>query len=437
MALGGGTFISQNKVLPGTYINFVSAAAASATLSDRGIATMPLELDWGESGKVIEVTSGDLQKNSQKVFGYSYDSAKMAPLRELFKGAKTLYTYRLNGSGNKADCTYATAKYAGVRGNDLKIVISLNVDDNNKFDVAAYLDSELIDLQEGVASASALVNNDYLEYKTSATLAVTAGTSLTGGTNSAVTGTQHQNYLDAIESYSFNTMGVITTDGTTKALYDAFVKRMRDEIGVKFQLVLHQYTTADYYGVISVENVVTDAGASNAALVPWVVGQVAGCEVNKSLSNKKYSGEYTVNTAYTQAQLSAAITAGKFMFHSVNGEVRVLEDINTLTTTSDTLGDIFKDNQTVRVVDQIGNDIAVVFNTKYLGTVPNDKPGRTALWSDIVKHHQQLEEIRAIEDFDPADVTVEQGDSKKAVVVTDLVTVVNAMTKLYMTVTIQ
>lgn len=29
MALGGGTFTSQNKELPGAYINFVSAASAS------------------------------------------------------------------------------------------------------------------------------------------------------------------------------------------------------------------------------------------------------------------------------------------------------------------------------------------------------------------------------------------------------------------------
>lgn len=45
MAFGGGTWITQNKVLPGAYINVVSAGIASAALSDRGIATMPLELD--------------------------------------------------------------------------------------------------------------------------------------------------------------------------------------------------------------------------------------------------------------------------------------------------------------------------------------------------------------------------------------------------------
>lgn len=129
MALGGGTFTSQNKELPGAYINFVSAASASAALSDRGIATMPLELDWGVEGEVFEVTNEDFQKNSLKLFGYAFDSPKMLGLNDLFMGAKTLYAYRLNGGGDKAANTYATAKYCGVRGNDLKIVIQKNADD--------------------------------------------------------------------------------------------------------------------------------------------------------------------------------------------------------------------------------------------------------------------------------------------------------------------
>ena len=44
MALGGGTFLVQNKVLPGAYINFISVPYASATLSDRGYATIPLPM---------------------------------------------------------------------------------------------------------------------------------------------------------------------------------------------------------------------------------------------------------------------------------------------------------------------------------------------------------------------------------------------------------
>ena len=113
-----------------------------------------------------------------------------------------------------------------------------------------------------------------------------------------------------------------------------------------------------------------------------------------------------------------------------------MADVNSMVTVSDTQGDIFKENQTVRVIDQIGIDIAVLFNTKYLGVVPNNAAGRISLWSDIVKHHEQMQEIQAIENFSDADVKVEQGSTKKSVVVTDLVTIVNAMGKLYMTVTV-
>lgn len=69
MALGGGTFLVQNKILPGAYMNFVSVANASATLSDRGIATIPLDMNWGPENQVMTVEQGDFLKNSQKISG--------------------------------------------------------------------------------------------------------------------------------------------------------------------------------------------------------------------------------------------------------------------------------------------------------------------------------------------------------------------------------
>lgn len=84
MALGGGTFVTQNKILPGAYINFVSLASASATLSDRGTVTMPLMLDWGNESGVFEVTNGDFQKSTMKLFGYAYTDDKMKALRKRY-----------------------------------------------------------------------------------------------------------------------------------------------------------------------------------------------------------------------------------------------------------------------------------------------------------------------------------------------------------------
>ena len=433
MALGGGTFFTQNKVLPGAYINFISASKASATLSDRGYAAMAIELDWGVENTVFEVTNGDLQKNSMKLFGYDYTAPQLKGLRDLFLNLKTLYLYRLTSGGVKATNTYATAKYCGTRGNDLKVVISNNVEEEEKFDVSLYIDDTTLLDKQTVSQMSELVDNDYVTWKSGASLSETAGEPLSTGTNGTVNGLAHQTFLDKAESYYFNILGCVSTEDEIKSLYVAYTKRLRDEVGAKFQLVVHN-KEADYEGVINVINDVEESPVSS--LIYWVTGAEASCAVNASLLNKKYDGEFTVKADYTQSQLEGFINKGKFAFHNVGSDVRVLSDINTLLTVSDTKGDVFKENQTIRVCDQIANDIANIFNTRYLGVVPNDANGRISLWNDIVKHHQQLQDIRAIENFTSEDITVAQGDSKKAVVVYDKVTVVNAMAQLYMTVEI-
>lgn len=445
MALGGGIWAVQNKVLPGTYINFSSVAKASATLSDRGYAAMPLMLDWGPDSTVFTVTSGDFQKNSLKIFGHAYTDDALLPLRELFQYTQTLYAYRLNGGGAKAACAYCTAKYSGIAGNKLYVVIAANADNADLFDVSLYYDTTLLDTQT-VAAATALKDNDFVAWKTTASLTATAKTPLTGGTNGTANAAAHQAALDKFESYSFNTLGCPSDDSTTIKLYINYTKRLRDEVGAKFQTVIFNLDSneklADYEGVIEIGSKATDydsgiSGLGQYGLVYWMTGASAGCAVNKSNTNKKYDGELTVDVDRTQAELEAAIKAGRLMFHNVNGDVRILEDIDSLITVSDTKGDVFKSNQTIRVCDQIANDTAVLFNTRYLGTVPNDAAGRIALWNDICKLHQDLESIRAIEDFDPDSVTVEQGDTKKAVLCTvkDL-NVVNAMAQLYMSVII-
>ncbi|MBD5082133.1 MAG: phage tail protein [Ruminococcaceae bacterium] len=434
MALGGGTFTVQNKELPGAYINFVSAANAASALSDRGICTMPLELDWGPEGEVFEVSSGDFQKNCLEIFGYDYTDEKLKGLRELFLNARTLYAYRLNSGSAKASNELAEAVYGGVKGNELKIAVAVNADDAGLFDVSTLLGSNEVDVQT-VGSAEELVPNKYVKWKDGAVLSAMAAVPLTGGENGSVSGDAHQKYLDKIEAYSFNVMGAAVTDDKVKALYAAFNKRMREEMGIKFQLVLYRHG-ADYLGTVNVKNMAVDDVVGEAGLVYWVTGALAGCEVNRSLQNRIYDGKLEIKADYTQTELKKSVKTGEFVLHKVGGDLRVLADINSMVTFSDAQGEVFGENQTVRVIDQIANDIAVLFNTKYLGAVPNDKAGRVSLWSDIVKHHQQLSEIGAIEGFADSDVTVEQGNSKKSVVVTDSVTVANAMSKVYMTVTV-
>ena len=398
-------------------------------------------LSWGPENEVFTVTSGEFQNNSKAIFGYAYNHPKLLALREIFLHATTVYCYRLGLGAIKAANTHATAKYPGVRGNDLTITIAPNVDDPGQWDVSTILDGIQVDIQT-VAKAEDLAANDYVVFNANTKLEATAGMPLTGGVDAeGITGDSHQAFLDKIEPYAFNAMCCPAADPTIVKLYAAYCQRMRDEAGAKFQLVAWQPSTVDYEGVIGVWNTATHPTIPDVdehAIVYWATGAQAGVAVNKSLTNAKYDGELVLDTELTQVELTTALKAGKFMFHNVNGQIRILEDVNTLLTLTDTKGEVFQSNQTMRVCDQIANDIAVLFNERYVGVVPNDASGRSTLWGDITHYIGELEKIRAVENFNPDTVTCEQGDRKKAVLVTvNGLNVVNAMAQLYMSVIIQ
>lgn len=431
MALGGGTYTTQNKVLPGAYFQFVSNATALAGISDRGVAAMAMELDWGTDGKIFDVTAADLQKNSMALFGHDYSSDKLKGLRDLFCYASTLHCYKLNSNGVKASNDYATAISTGIRGNDLRIVITANVDDESLFDVITYLETTKVD-EQTVSKMAELNDSSYVVWKKDAVLALTAGVPLSGGTNGDVNGESHQTFLDKLESYpDTNAVGYAGTDEAVKLLYIAFAKRMRDEVGIKMQAVVHR-KAGDSIACVNVKNTVNDADWNAASSVYWATGVIAGMAANKSATNLTYNGEFDINTDYTQKELESAILAGEWTLHQVGSEVHVLEDINSLVTVSETEGEVFKDNQTVRIIDTIATSVASVFAQKYLGKIPNNASGRISLWSDICSIHQNLADIGCLEEFSESDVVVEQGESKKSVLVTSAITVVNAITKLYM-----
>lgn len=432
--LGGGTFVTQNKTLPGAYINFVSATTNSNGMSARGIGAMCFSSDWLAQSVVTEITAEDFLTNSIKILGHDYGDDSMLVLREFFKNGSKLYAYNLNGGGIKANNTYCTAKNAGTRGNDLKTVIAKNVDNTNLYDVSTYLGTMLVDKQT-VATAKDLVGNDFVTFQPSASLAVTAGTNLTGGTNGTFNETQvAQNFINALEPYSFNGLCVVTDNSSVNSLLAAYTKRMRDSIGKKFQAVVFDTdNNYDYDGVIVVPN---QSDEDDGVVVAWVLGATCSCEINKSLVNTTYNGELEIDSNYTQLELEDFIKNGLFVFNKVGAEIRVLKDINSLKTTTDEKGDVFKNNQTVRICDQIATDYANIFNTRYLGKVPNDKSGRSALANDFTKYCNDLMTIRAIEDFTSDDIVVDIGDTKTSVVATNTIKVVNTMEQLYMKVVI-
>ena len=108
--LGGGIYVTQNKTLPGSYMNFVNASSASSAIGDRGVVAIALPLNKS-AGSVITITNVEFATNCSELLGKEYNSADVAPLREIFRHANKVHIYDLGEDGTVADAVKALEAY--------------------------------------------------------------------------------------------------------------------------------------------------------------------------------------------------------------------------------------------------------------------------------------------------------------------------------------
>ena len=92
-----GTWTSQNKVLPGAYLNFRTNAPLSITPGERGIVVLLQEMSKGIAGEMYTITALDQSKYPTDV-----TAADKLLANEALKGAKTVIIYNL-GTAHTAD----------------------------------------------------------------------------------------------------------------------------------------------------------------------------------------------------------------------------------------------------------------------------------------------------------------------------------------------
>lgn len=438
--MAAGTWLVQNKVRPGTYVNFETEPKPLGTLGDRGIATMALPLSWGESKEIIEIEAGE---NLKKKLGYTIIDEELLLVRETMKRAKKLLLYRLN-EGTRASATVTEvdksliiiAKYSGVRGNDITVVIQENIDDEAKFDVYTLVDGAEVDVQT-VGTTAEIVDNGWVTF--GGELIQTAGASLTGGADEEVTNSDYMDYLDAIQVREFNTMALVSEDPLLKSVFVSFIKRLREDEGYKVQCVMENYPIADYEGIISVKNgVILSDGTTIPAVqaTAWVAGATAGANVNQSLTYSPYDDAVDTDEKYTNSQIIAALKKGEFIFVPSDGRAIVEQDINSLTSYTPKHGKAFSKNRVIRVFDSINNDFVRIFERYYIGKVDNNVDGRNLLKSECINYLTTLEGINALQNFNPqTDITVEQGEGIEDVYSEIYIQPVDAIERIYMLVT--
>lgn len=458
----GGTWTAQNKVRPGAYINFDGITSASLTSGTRGTVAVPMELPWGPTDKLITITSSDYTRGrTLSTIGLSLGTEAIKPLQEVFKNATIALVGRINGTG----ATIATAtigqyedpdtgtevdiivsaNYAGSLGNSITISVVANTV-TGKFDFITLVNGTERDRQS-VVNLGNFQENDFItitgpdEFE----FAALAGTSLAGGTDGTADADSYASFLGLCEDTpTWNTLAANSEEVATSTLVATFIENLRENEGRKAQAVVADYNSANYEGVISVnQGYIIEADdpddnyeVSVGLFTCWVAGITAGANINESNTYALIQGATAIINPMSSSEIEQALVSGMFVIsRRQDGGVVVEKDINTLFSYPSNRNYAFTKNRVIRTLDDIANQITQVWENSYIGKVSNNDVGRNLFRVDIINYLSTLQDIVAIQNFAAAtDVEVLPGIDIESVVVNLAIQPVDSMEKLYMTV---
>ena len=440
----GGTWLSQNKVRPGAYINFSSVPRPSTTVGDRGIATMALPLSWGAEGELIDVYSTDLLDGSSLAsVGMTAFDAESKLLRLMLSGCYLAKIYRLNSGGARAVGAVGEllvrAKHPGEFGNEITIAVTAT---GALFTVTTYVSGASRDSQT-VALVGELDNNDFVEFSGSGALTPNAGFPLEGGTDGTVQpSTAYPAYLALAMKARWQTMALTQDTTQYNPIFAEFAETMRETEGRFVQVALSNYAGADYPGVINSD---CGVGLADGSVVTadeaaaWVAGITAGASVIQSNGSRPFPDAIRILNERTNSEIIDALKAGMFILSTnQRGDIKVEDDINSLHTFTPARNRDWRLNQVVRVLDEIGTTVSDIWEQSYQHKVQNNDNGRMIFKADIIGYFNQLMNLGAITDFAGADdIVVDRGMDLDAVTADVLAQPVAAMSKLYMQVNVK
>lgn len=427
------TWTTQNKRLPGAYVNFKARKEQKALVSGEGIPALMLQGQTLAAPGFHTVAQGT---DLVKLFG---TTAKIAYVAEaLAVASKVLVYVPASTGGTKATGTEGgltvTAVKEGTEGNKLVVKIISN---GPNVTVTTVLDNAQVDSQD-VQANQLPAANDYVTF--SGTLP-SGGASqeqiqLSGGADGSIDNSVDK-FIAELSKQDFRVVAYGTDTADDKKKLVAAVKEWRSE-GRAIVAVINNYAEANNEGVISVDNGVTLADGTKLTSKEAIyrVAALSATAGSKSLTHAEYVGAIDCD-AKTPQEIAQAIEKGNIVFRVFRGRVLIAQDVNTLVTPSDGQNDDFKKNKLVRTMDIIGEAIQAVFVENFVGQVVNDIDGRELFKQHLIVRVLDPLVAQSALTYSADDIKVAEGSQKEAILVTLGVKLADAMEKLYVTVEVK
>jgi len=439
--MAGGIFDKQNKIRPGVYQNIRTNKLRTTESNINGIVAIALELDFGEEQGITKIEN---EADIYNKLGYNLADDKVLLLREIIKETSKILVYRLNG-GEKAKVTIEedktiSAKYPGIKGNEITVIITNNVDDTTKYDVITYLKGIKVDSQT-ISKYEEFNENNYITIKGEGEITKAVTLKLEGGTTETIDeASAYPKFLEALELEDYNYIAYCGTEDATKALIVAFVRRMNEQEGIRVKAVMGEYT-ADYEKIITIKNgVILEDGRvlTNAQCAAYFAALSSVSDINQSNTYTQYKGAIDANPRLNNTDIEKALKKGQIVFTRKNDETVIIEqDINSLVTFTLEKNSDFSKNRVVRALDGLVSDIKHIFENNYIGKISNNVDGRSILRAAIIDNIKEKQNRGAFQNFTEDDVSVKEGNNIDSVLINIAVQPVDSIEKIYMNVEVQ
>lgn len=189
-----------------------------------------------------------------------------------------------------------------------------------------------------------------------------------------------------------------------------WLKTNRENKGKRSKVVLPGYA-ADYEGVINFSNtkiVTASKTYTGAQYTPRIAGLIAGTPLTISATYAPLS-EVIDCDRYTEDENDEKVNNGEFFVWFDGEKFKMSRAMNSLVTTTQSKLEAYQTIKSVDIMDAIYDDIKKTAQDSYIGKYTNDYDNKQLLISAIMGYFKELEDGRLLQkDYSEVDINVEK-----------------------------